>query len=299
MSMLDLSNEELVMRIKSGEKNLIPELWEQVKNLIAWKTHRYFNLHSADNNLYYDVDDLIQESFFALLQAIEYYEPGEWQFSTYLCQTIKTAFATASGKRTPKQRGNPLNNPFNECVSLDKPLNDESDETLLDFISADENDYEYAEDKIYNEQLHNTLERAMSTLSKEKSQLLHELYYEGRSETELSKKYSYSTQSISNKKCGALNQLYFERKKNGLEAFLSDNIDYYVKVGVTQFNNTWTSATEKAVLARERFEEEYHRKRDRSKRAECEKRKKLAEKIKSSNPHHNKMIDELLKKYQL
>lgn len=299
MSMPDLSNEDLVMRIKNGEEELIPKLWEQVKDLIAWKARGYFNLHSIDSNLHYDVDDLIQESYFAMLQAIRYYKPGEWRFSTYLGQTIKTAFAIVSGKRTPRQRSNPLNDPFKVCASLDAPLTDDADETLLDVIPAADNKYEHVEDKLYNEQLHNALDSAMSTLSKEKSQLLRELYYDGRTEIELSEKYRCSTQNIDNKKYDALNKLRFERKENGLEAFLSDNVNYYAKVGVAQFNNTWISATEKVVLARERFEEEYHRKRAKAEKAEAIKREQLAKKIESKHSQRNKTTDELLKKYKL
>ena len=95
--MSELSNEELAMRIKNGEKELLPTLWEQVKNLIAWKAQRYFNHCSTLGTLHYELDDLIQESYFAMLQAIEYYEPGECCFNTYLGLCIKTSLQVLQG----------------------------------------------------------------------------------------------------------------------------------------------------------------------------------------------------------
>ena len=297
--MSEMSNEELALRIKNGEKDLIPILWEQVKNLIVWKAQRYFNHCSTLGTLHYELDDLIQESFFAMLQAINYYEPGKTLFNTYLGVCIKTSFANVAGRRTSKQRGNPLNIIFdNKCISLNAPLDDDSNDELIDFIPSENNDFNYVEEKIYNEELHDALEKALSTLTKEKAEILREIYYQGKSETDLAKSKKCSTQNINSKKDDALDRLHFERKNNGLEEFLSENVDYFAKVGVTQFKNTRFSATEKVVLARERFEEKYRRKKAREEKLKRETQEHLKNQIANRQPK-SKTARQLMKKYNI
>ena len=297
--MSELSNEELAMRIKNGEKELLPTLWEQVKNLIAWKAQRYFNHCSTLGTLHYELDDLIQESYFAMLQAIEYYEPGECCFNTYLGLCIKTSFASVAGSRTPRQRNNPLNFIFdNKCISLDVPLNEESTDNLVDFIPSENIDFENVEERIYNEELHNALDKALATLTDETSDILKEIYYRDKTEADLAKEKQCSAQNISQRKENALDKLRFERKENGLEAFLSENVDYFAKVGVTQFKSTWVSATEKVVLARERFEERYLRKKSRKEKAKKEIQERLKNRIIERSPK-NKVTRELMKKYNI
>ena len=297
--MSELSNEELAMRIKNGEKELIPILWEQVKNLIAWKAQRYFNHCSILGTLHYELDDLIQESYFAMLQAIEYYEPGECCFSTYLRVCIKTSFASVAGSRTPRQRNNPLNFIFdNNCISLDVPLNEESTDSLIDFIPSENTDFENVEERIYNEELHNALDKALATLPEGSSDILKQIYYRDKTEAVLAKEKQCSTQNISQIKENALDKLRFEKKENGLEAFLSENVDYFTKVSVTQFKSTLVSATEKVVLARERFEEKYLRKRARKEKAKKEIQERLKNQI-TKRSIKNKVTRELMKKYNI
>ena len=60
----------------------------------------------------------------------------------------------------------------------------------------------------------------------------------------------------------------------------------------------WVSATEKVVLARERFEERYLRKKSRKEKAKKEIQERLKNRIIERSPK-NKVTRELMKKYNI
>lgn len=71
-----MTNEELVERVRAGNANII-ELWQQMKRFIRKVARRYED-HA-------ELDDLMQESFFALERAVALYDPGGGSsFKTYL-----------------------------------------------------------------------------------------------------------------------------------------------------------------------------------------------------------------------
>lgn len=246
--MSKLSNEELAMRIKKGEKELLPTLWEQAKNLIAWKAQRYFNHCSALGTLHYELDDLIQEAYFAMLKAVEYYNQDRgYAFTTYLCYTLKTAFAEVAGTRRPKQR----NDGIKYSVSTDAPLNDESNETFADIIPSNTDVESDVKEKISNHELHNALEAALKTLTKTQEKILRGIFYDNMTAEQLAKAASCTHQNISLEKSKALEKLYRGRKENNLEAFLEERTNYYQKMSVKEFKNSGVSVVEKIVLKRE------------------------------------------------
>ena len=71
--MSELSNEELAMRIAAGEKNLTLQLWQQIENFVKAQAIKYYVCCDIDGTASFEVDDLIQEAYFALIQAIEYF----------------------------------------------------------------------------------------------------------------------------------------------------------------------------------------------------------------------------------
>ena len=72
----EVTNEEIVSRIKNGERELIGELWDRVKQFAHVKAK---DMHAGDMT-----EDLEQECFLALLDAVRNYEEEEGtQFLTY------------------------------------------------------------------------------------------------------------------------------------------------------------------------------------------------------------------------
>lgn len=129
-----MTNEELATKIKAGQRELIPQLWGQIERLCTLHADRVSR--ALPSTAVCDFDDLYQSGYFAMLKAIEYFDPdGEYKFTTYFTNCLKNAMADASGFRTLKQKKDPT------CFakSLDAPISDD-DETTLGDITADSRD---------------------------------------------------------------------------------------------------------------------------------------------------------------
>lgn len=153
-----MSNEELAQRIKHGENELCIVLWENVK---AFYYNQAYQIYIQNLELCaaagVELSDIEQSMYFAFLSTITgYKEDSKYKFLTYAKYPIKTQMAELLGYRTSRRE------PLNDWKSLDVPLSDESDTTLLETIEDDLNDIETVENKIFNEQLHNTLECALA-----------------------------------------------------------------------------------------------------------------------------------------
>lgn len=246
--MSELSNEELAMRIAAGEEKLKLQLWQQLEKLIKIKANRFYYACSINSVARFEEDDLVQESYFAMLKAVEYYnQDSGYAFTTYLHYTLKIAFAEVAGTRRPKQR----NDGIKYSVSTDAPLNDESDETYADIIPSNTDVESDVIEKLSNKELHNALEAALKTLTKTQEKILRGIFYDNMTMEQLAKVASCTHQNISLEKNKALKKLYQERKENNLEAFLEERTNYYQKVSVKEFKNSGVSVVEKIVLKRE------------------------------------------------
>lgn len=124
-----MTNEELAILIKNGHEEHLPELWENVRRLMYQLS---FKQYSANKELFNSVglslEDIQQESYFAVLGAVEAYSENKgYKFTSYLHLQLKHRIRALWG------RGDVLNR---EPLSLDEPLEDETTEcdTLHDLI---------------------------------------------------------------------------------------------------------------------------------------------------------------------
>ncbi|MGM9969226.1 MAG: sigma-70 family RNA polymerase sigma factor [Anaeroplasma sp.] len=126
----NISNEDLVIAIQNGNKKDIEVLWKNVHRLISLHAYRYYQ-RFRDNSIATE-EDLIQEGYMALLEAIKYFDINSgYKFTTYLNYTLKNAFQRVMGLKTSKQRNEPLNN----CFSLNSNISQDDEETEeIDFI---------------------------------------------------------------------------------------------------------------------------------------------------------------------
>ena len=246
-----MSNEELAMRIQSGERELIPQLWEQVKGFVSWQARRRYMLTGGLGGV--EIEDLAQSGFLALIEAVDYFKPdGEYKFLTCLGICLKTAFAEAGGYRTSKV------DPLNNCLSLDLPLGDDPDgDTLLDLQADPTDPTEAAERRIWLEQLRTTLDRAMQDLTEEERDLLHRRYWEEQTLEEIAGDRGVTSGRIKQQEQNAFQKLRYRKYRSGLAQFVEEHTPYYTRVGVDAFHATHTSAVEKIVLTREKLEREY------------------------------------------
>ena len=246
-----MSNEELAARIQAGERELLPQLWEQVRGFVCkMAIKRYLATNGLGG---VEVDDLIQSGFLAVVEAVEYFEPnGEYMFLSYLGNCLKTAFAIAGGYRSNKR------DPLLDCTSLDTPLGDDPDsDTLLDLQEDPSDLIGEAERRIWLEQLRETMNKAISSLPEEEQAVLDCRYWKGLTREETGAALGIEHSQIQRHERKALNILAKNKYKNGLAQFVEERTLYYTHVGVASFTATKTSAVEKIVLARERYASEY------------------------------------------
>ena len=119
-----MTNEELALMIKSGDKNAEIILWENIAALVK-KNARYFCYKYSCYNLTGSYEDMLQEAFISMISAANHYktvdEGGKTFWGYFKSYYLAEAFDTAAwGGHTKKKLGEPLNHAF----SLDCSLND-------------------------------------------------------------------------------------------------------------------------------------------------------------------------------
>lgn len=157
---LNMNDSDIAVLASRGDHDAIDYLLIKYKNFAKRKARSYF-LVGADS------EDIVQEGMIGLYKAIRDYNPNRlssfYSFAD-LCITrqIITAIKTATRQK---------HIPLNSYVSLDKPIEDESERTLLDItkssdlnpvnIIIDEEDRSEIEKKMY--ELLSELERNVLT----------------------------------------------------------------------------------------------------------------------------------------
>ena len=121
-----MTNEELALQIRAGERGKIMELWAQVRRFALWRARRWARVGRGVT-----VDDLEQEAFIALLDALERWREADGPLLSVYALRLKAAFTAATGRRTQRDRLDPLD----RALSLEAPVGDEDDTlTLADVI---------------------------------------------------------------------------------------------------------------------------------------------------------------------
>lgn len=172
-----MTNEELAVLIQNGDDGYLPTLWEQVRRLIKIKAERYSYM-LKENGKRVDpedfADDLIQSGYFAVLDAVKYYNPGSGiKFTSYLDNTLKTAFREAAGIRRRTR------DVLDSALHLDSPCGEDGDSSIIDLIGDPGSDMVQIEESIYNRELHSALEDAFSVLTDREREILTLRYYFG------------------------------------------------------------------------------------------------------------------------
>ena len=242
-----MTNEELVIRIQAGERELIVDLWEQVRAFISVMASRRYVLTGGMCGV--EIEDLIQSGYFALLNAVEsYQESSGYKFTTWLAYHLKNAFSEAGGYRTNKR------DPLDTCKSLDEPLGEDPDGDTLGDLQADPVDrMEEKEREIWLEQLQTALDRAMKELPTAQAETLRRRYWREQSLYEIGAAAGVFPSTVKEWERKALRQIYGKRHVYGLDQFIEERTPYYAHVSIAAFNTTHTSAIELAVLKRERL----------------------------------------------
>lgn len=246
-----MSNEDLCKEIQSGNREKLAELWEQTQRLIRREARKRRERPSTA------FEDYMQAGFLAVAAAAETYCPDNGaKFTTWLGQYLLTAFSEAAGRRSDKQKLDPIHT----AASLDKPLQDDEDATMLELISDPHDAIEELDGQIYQEQLRAEIERVLATI--EDADLLRQRYFAELPIREIAEAAAVPEQEIRRRSDAAVRA--FRRsitrpEGRELKRFLEDSTDYFRPVGVAAFIRENESSVEKAVFQREQLTRDYYR----------------------------------------
>lgn len=163
-----------------------------------------------------------------MLDAVENYDPERGKFITRYGYALKSAFSDALGIRTERDRRDPLD----LSVSLDAPLDDESDGTLHDVTPDPCDPYEAPERAIWLDQLRGALDLQLATLPPKQAEALRMRFYQGLTLKECGQRCGVNLNTIRERERKALRSLANGRRAARLRAFVDDRSDFYGVHGV-------------------------------------------------------------------
>lgn len=244
-----MSNEELVSLIQAGDREKLPELWEQVERFVAQQAKRRLVLSAGLGGV--EFGDLYNAGYLALVAAANTYAPAAGRsFIGWLSLALKTAFAEAGGYRSRKQALDPIH----RAGSMDAPVGDDSDTAIGELIAdpGAAQDFRDAEDRLFLEQLHDALEKALDDLPAHQGDTLRRRFYQARSLEEIAAAEGVYGETVRQWQMKGLRTL---RERRDLQQFVEERTPYYLRVGVGEFQRTGESAVERIVIRRERLAE--------------------------------------------
>lgn len=195
------------------------------------------------------IDDLEQEAFFALLNAVEAFNPsGGYTFLNSLQYAAKTRFFELIGMRTAKGKNDPLTNADrlereiavgNSSAPLGDLLPDEEAESQPETVENDLN----------REQLLEVLSVIMDRLTPTEREVIEGIYFKGKTLARLAEEHGKSYNAIRQQRQSALRKL--KRQGSRLRPFLWDDVPSVAYRGsLGAFKRYWASSTEQAVINR-------------------------------------------------
>ncbi|MBQ7759307.1 sigma-70 family RNA polymerase sigma factor [Anaerotignum sp.] len=252
-----MTNEELVMVIKGGNQELTPSLWERVERFAHAKAADYYYLHSElCARAGVTLDDLKQESYFAFMAAVNYYDPDKgFLFLSFMTYPLQNVFNALCGVRTQQGRKEPLNN----AKSLSTPVGEE--ESTLEDLLEDEtaaDDLQRIEDMDYTKRLRSDLEGCIDTLNADQAYTIRGRYFGGMTIRQIAERHGITEGLCRGREAEALRHLRRGKNREKLKVYQDDIISRCGYRGsFSMWRNSGCSAVEYTVLKREKAAERW------------------------------------------
>ena len=182
----DMSDEDLIDIIKSGDKSALEFLIGKYKELVNMKVSKFFMIGA-------EREDIVQEGLIGLFKAVKNYNREKQNsFKTFANLCIERQLITAI-KSSNRQKHMPLNS----YLSLNTTAYEEDeDSTLLDVFDAHqmEDPLETITKKEYYQTVENAIDKSLSDFEK---QVLNR-YMQGESYVQIAEKLDAPVKSIDN-----------------------------------------------------------------------------------------------------
>ena len=213
-----MSNEELAVLIRAGEREYLPQLWGQVERFVAKQASRRMTATGGFGGV--EFGDLYNAGYLALVSAVDSFDPEAGRsFVGWLALHLKTVFAEAGGYRSPKQAQDPLH----RAGSLDVPMgDDESGASIVEFVadSAAPLDFERVEESQYRAKLRAELGTALGQLPAHCRDIIRRRFYRGQTFSAIAAEMGIPPELVRKWEGEALKQLRHPRISRSLRQYL-------------------------------------------------------------------------------
>lgn len=171
-----MTNEELTMRIKAGETDLMDDLWSQVNRFVCRQARKFINTYSDRcRQLGFELEDLKQEGYLAIHKAVEGFNAERsTTFLTYAGYHIKHRFFSVA----KMNYRNWQNNAIQSATSIEEPISEEG-LTIADTLKSNEDFEASVVDKVYFENAGRDLREAIAELREGWQEVLFAIYFQG------------------------------------------------------------------------------------------------------------------------
>ena len=182
----EMSDEDLINIIKSGDKLALEFLIDKYKDLVNMKVSKFFMIGA-------EKEDIVQEGLIGLFKAVKSYNPDKQNsFKTFANLCIERQLITAI-KSSNRQKHMPLNS----YLSLNGvAYEDDEDSNLIDIFNAHqiEDPLDTITKKEYYKTVESAIDKSLSTFEK---QVLNR-YMQGESYVQIAEKLDTPVKSIDN-----------------------------------------------------------------------------------------------------
>lgn len=205
-----MTNEQLVTFIQQDSPELVPVLWERVKNLCFLICGRYYQKY-ADRFAACGVElsDLRQECYPAFLLAVNSFRnEADLKFSSFLEYPVRNAAAELLGIRNADRVNR---KPLDNATSLDKPIDtaDGDAGTLGDIVPDRQSaePFEQVLQQVADDHTKAVLMEALAKLTEQERDVIIMIFFEGRTAQEVGQIVGLSGERIRQIKAKALRHL--------------------------------------------------------------------------------------------
>lgn len=242
-----MTNEQLVIEIQKGNKDLYLTLWIQVKNLITLLAKKYLDRVHANTGA--ELEDLEQSGYLALVEAAEAYNPESgYKFTTFLSKSLLNAFNEAGFNRSDKQKQDPLK----RYTSLYSPVSNDSTVTYEEIIEDEgPSNIKELEDRLFNEELREALDKALAAIPEPAAVIIKDAYYYSKTIEEIAEDRNLDPNQVKKRKAEGINKLRKNAHDYHLDKFIDQRTPFYMGVGPAAFQRSGESPVEKLVFLRE------------------------------------------------
>lgn len=182
----DMSDEDLINVIKSGDKSALEFLISKYKELVNMKVSKFFMIGA-------EKEDIVQEGLIGLFKAVKSYNPEKQNsFKTFANLCIERQLITAI-KSSNRQKHMPLNSYLSLNVAA---YEEDEDSSLLEVFDAHqmEDPLDTITKKEYYQIVENAIDKSLSDFEK---QVLNR-YMQGESYVQIAEKLDTPVKSIDN-----------------------------------------------------------------------------------------------------